>query len=444
MGKNNKRFTFDEVKHIFECNGYRLVSKEYVNSVTNLTIEDSEGYLYYTCVGHFNRKGSKSRLCKFHTSNIHSWQNLNNFVRINYPDFRLHGSEYINMFQRVVLETKEGYKCDIEIKQLVKGVKLLMFLTYNPYALDNLKIFVKSVLPDFEVLTDKYKGVHSEFKLKDSLGYEYVCTKLIIGAGNKPSKFHPSNPYSIENIKKWIVLNKREIELISTEYKGGKTPLEWKCLKHDCMSVFKSNFDSIQRAHGCSYCAGKKFNSTNNLASSYPNLIKEWHVTKNKKYNPNNIGAFSNKKVWWICIKCSHEWKSTVANRTASSSGCPMCYSVPKSEHACLCILNKYNIENIMQYRFKNCRSINTLPFDFYLPKYNKVVELNGLQHYEPVEYFGGKEKFEKQQKHDQIKRNYCQENNIRLIEIPYWDFDNIEEILIRELGLDVKSVVNT
>lgn len=47
---------------------------------------------------------------------------------------------------------------------------------------------------------------------------------------------------------------------------------------------------------------------------------------------------------------------------------------------------------------------------------------------------FGGK--FKLQQKRDQIKRDYCKNNNIKLIEIPYWDFDKIEQILTKELKL--------
>ena len=43
---------------------------------------------------------------------------------------------------------------------------------------------------------------------------------------------------------------------------------------------------------------------------------------------------------------------------------------------------------------------------------------------------------FEENQEKDNIKRIFCKDNNINLLEIAYWDFDNIEEILSRELGL--------
>jgi hypothetical protein len=41
------------------------------------------------------------------------------------------------------------------------------------------------------------------------------------------------------------------------------------------------------------------------------------------------------------------------------------------------------------------------------------------------------------------MKRDYCKKNNIKLIEIPYWDFDNIEEILDKELKLNAYNISN-
>ena len=36
----------------------------------------------------------------------------------------------------------------------------------------------------------------------------------------------------------------------------------------------------------------------------------------------------------------------------------------------------------------------------------------------------------------DNIKTRYCNDNNIKLIRVPYWDYKNIEEILVKELKL--------
>ena len=62
------------------------------------------------------------------------------------------------------------------------------------------------------------------------------------------------------------------------------------------------------------------------------------------------------------------------------------------------------------------------------------VIEYDGKQHFKPVDIFGGQDGFEETQLHDQIKTQYCKDNNIELIRIPYWEKDNIEEILNHKL----------
>lgn len=52
------------------------------------------------------------------------------------------------------------------------------------------------------------------------------------------------------------------------------------------------------------------------------------------------------------------------------------------------------------------------------------AIEVNGEQHYEPVDAFGGKRKFKRQQYNDNEKRRYCNIHNIPLVEIPYWELD--------------------
>ena len=82
--------------------------------------------------------------------------------------------------------------------------------------------------------------------------------------------------------------------------------------------------------------------------------------------------------------------------------------------------------------RFIDCIDKRPLSFDFYVPQCNTCIEYQGIQHYKPVERFGGEEQFIIQQKHDMIKKEYCAKNNINLIEIPYWynTDDKISEFL--------------
>ena len=62
------------------------------------------------------------------------------------------------------------------------------------------------------------------------------------------------------------------------------------------------------------------------------------------------------------------------------------------------------------------------LKCDFFLPKHNVVIEFNGIQHYELREHFGGEEGLNRTQNSDKLKRKFCIENQIKLLEIKYSD----------------------
>ena len=84
--------------------------------------------------------------------------------------------------------------------------------------------------------------------------------------------------------------------------------------------------------------------------------------------------------------------------------------------------------------RFKDCKDLNALPFDFYLPYYNLCIEHDGIQHFKPTKRSNkitneeAKENFKYIQNHDQIKNNYCKEKGINLLRIKY--DENVEEKL--------------
>jgi very-short-patch-repair endonuclease len=99
--------------------------------------------------------------------------------------------------------------------------------------------------------------------------------------------------------------------------------------------------------------------------------------------------------------------------------------------------LDKNNIKN------KPERTIfigdNYYRFDFYLPQYNLFIEYDGEQHFKPIRYYTQTEEemmdaFKKTQEHDRIKNKYCEDNQINLLRIPYWEKENIETIINNHL----------
>ena len=150
------------------------------------------------------------------------------------------------------------------------------------------------------------------------------------------------------------------------------------------------------------------------------------------------LGEYKNAKTPILC-KCKidkNEWFAT-PNRLLSGTGCPQC-NESKGEKIITDILTKNNICFMRQKTFDELYGIGNrnLSYDFHIPSLNILIEFQGEQHYEPIDYFGGEKRFDIQQEHDKRKREYAKDNNIKLIEIPYWDFENIEEILSKELGL--------
>lgn len=98
----------------------------------------------------------------------------------------------------------------------------------------------------------------------------------------------------------------------------------WRCPKnndHDYPAIPANRM----KGRGCPYCAGRKANHTNSLATN-KELVAEFHPTKNGNLKPENITPGSEKKVWWKCpVADDHEWEAAPYSRTTNGAGCPCC-----------------------------------------------------------------------------------------------------------------------
>ena len=109
------------------------------------------------------------------------------------------------------------------------------------------------------------------------------------------------------------------------------------------------------------------------------------------------------------------------------SKGCPKCHKSKNEIVVEKYLINK-NIRYIAQKTFNDCIYKRKLPFDFYLPNHNICIEYDGQQHFNSISIWGGDEAFVKNKIRDEIKNEYCKNNNIRLIRIKY--DENVEEKL--------------
>ena len=102
--------------------------------------------------------------------------------------------------------------------------------------------------------------------------------------------------------------------------------------------------------------------------------------------------------------------------------------------------LDSFNIEYEPQKKFDGLIGVGgkKLSYDFYLPDFNTLIEYNGEQHYNAIEFFGGEQQLRIQQKHDELKTRYALTNNFRLLVIPYTETsisDTIQNFLFHERG---------
>lgn len=97
---------------------------------------------------------------------------------------------------------------------------------------------------------------------------------------------------------------------------------------------------------------------------------------------------------------------------------------------------------------FDDCKDVQLLRFDFYLPHLMSIIEFDGKQHFEPVEHWGGQETLANIQRRDAFKNAYCATNNIRLLRIKYTEFERVQELIEAfftpqiELSLETLTVV--
>jgi len=117
-----------------------------------------------------------------------------------------------------------------------------------------------------------------------------------------------------------------------------------------------------------------------------------------------------------ICIICNKhgEFWQTPHNHL-SGCGCPICKE-SKLEKEIRIFLTKEKILFESQKKFDWLKLNNPLSLDFYLPDYNIAIECQGIQHFKPVNHFGGKIAFINNRAKDISKYNLCKENGIKII----------------------------
>ena len=182
---------------------------------------------------------------------------------------------------------------------------------------------------------------------------------------------------------------------------------------------------SLLKAKRCKFC-NKRIVTQNMfqdiLDSKY--IKDEYEILKFK--GPNDIVLRHNK----CNTVFSPSYKSFIKGH-----GCPKCLQT-NLELEVEKILLRYNLIYETQYSFKDCKNINVLRFDFAVKNIKNelvmLIEADGQYHYQPIY---GEKRLKDVKKNDKIKDDYCKNNNIPLIRIPYFKICKAEHIIIPNLS---------
>lgn len=276
--------------------------------------------------------------------------------------------------------------------------------------------FISRISNDIAVLNE-YKGYDGIIKCKcKNCDYEWetMAQNLIYKHGCPKCGI---NKLSENEFKRRLCQSHTNLELIG-KYFGMAKMTTFQCLK--CGYIYETTPGNALR-HGCRKCYNK--NRTMGLDDF---IYRLKHANKNISY----ISGFkdSNSRIKVRCLKCNHIWETRSYN-LLGYTGCPNCKK-SHGEDTIKNFLDENKIEYQWQQKFDDLYGDynRKLSYDFYLPKYNLLIEYQGRQHYAPIELFGGEEGLKIRRKYDNKKRAYAKSHSIDLLEISYKD--DIEEKL--------------
>jgi len=438
----------------------------------------------------------------------------------------LHLIQY-NDAKNIIVVDDQGYKYakalqniknEMESKRARKISKT--FLQKNPFALDNLKLYVeKKSGGTFHIVSDEYVNAKTPIQcvcdIHKSMGVQYTTPdKLVNGKSGYLCKYcGRMHSQDWKRIRPEVIISHCQAKgssVVDIRTENAKTVVDYVCDTHSDMGVQTSTWEHLKSyKHCCRYCSGRGVDT-----EMYRKLVAEVnpHLVILNEYE----GYES--RIWALCDVCGHIWETRAgqlmskrrhrgcpqcgaAKRTAARtytkaefeeqlrlrrpdctlhgeySGshkkvtvrCNMCHSLFNglacnilngtvtcqscrerwpTQHRIRNIIISWGIDLIPEYRYADCVYKRQLPFDAYLPEYNVLIEYDGEQHYYPVEYFkaghpSAEEAFVDRQIKDNIKTEYCKNNGIPLIRIPYWERNNLENSLLSEfqkLGININT----
>ena len=251
----------------------------------------------------------------------------------------------------------------------------------------------------------------------------------------KPSNFFSGKrcPKCFGTPKKTDAQFKKEVfDLVGSEYVfldqyvNNHTKLR---VKHNkCDTIYEVAPHAFFQGTRCPYCSAN-FNFKKNDAE----FKKQVYDLVGNEYTFLDTYVNNKTKLMVKHNRCGNTYEVRPTDFLDHQTRCPYCNS-PKGETIISKILDALNINYESQKVFDDLKDTTYLSYDFYIPDQNILIEYQGIQHYEPVDHFGGDDKFAIQQRHDKLKSDYAKNHGYNLIAVPYTEdnFSKVKKYLIK------------
>lgn len=306
----------------------------------------------------------------------------------------------------------------------------------NRIPTENLKLFNYDLVPNKFLYNEKI----TIRCLVHNFTWNQIAASHIQGQGCKFCKGDKIRNCKFKDIEYFkIKSNKKHnnfYDYSKTIYNGMHEDVTIICPVH---GEFRQNAGRHSDGSGCQLCKSQKMRDRRLSIMDTCQLINKFNLIHKDRYNYDEVFYINAKTP--VKIKCKkHGYFYQLPFVHLNGNGCSKCKN-SKGEFIIQNVLDNHVIEYISQKIFPECRYKLPLKFDFYLPDYNLCIEYDGEGHFAPIKYKGttydthqADMKFEESKIRDSIKTEFCNTNSINLLRIPYWEKDNIEDILIKIL----------
>lgn len=254
-------------------------------------------------------------------------------------------------------------------------------------------------------------------------GNEFEVLPTTILRGTRCPYCYGALAWSTEKLSNFIKeMYNGEYELVS-EYINANEPV---MIRHTiCNTVNSVKVHNFLRGAKCLTCFGSSLKTTEQFIGEVKKLVKDEYTV---------LGEYisSGEPLLMKHEECNTEYMVR-PNAFLRGSRCPRCMQSSRGEDRIIHYLEYNNIKFKSQFKIDACRNKRALPFDFAIYDNGKLIgliEYQGKQHYKIVEHFNGEQGFKERKYNDKIKKDFCKNNDIPLLEIPFWSYDDIENII--------------